>query len=383
MSDSDKQLKVVNLEKTFFTRITDSITKIFLPTQLGFNGMMVSVKRNNCLKTHGAYIEDNSNKKEVILHKYENAYSLYLEAVDKLVIESIYKKVKRNIATSFETNALSTYYDIVHLKESEYTEYKYQKQKYLLNLDLENVKLANKEKTINLFNEFYAYKSEGIYKSLLKHYSIQLADSSNKDKTKKIEIYNKIFKAIEEYIENVLPIKKMVQNTGEILNEYSKLNRFKGALNNLEYIEKNMILLGISRSLFVHSFPLIAAEECYIYLLKQTRQLLTEPDENKEKVFNMLVTLIEDYNIRLLSTKVYWDKPTDRQTYKMFWEKYQEIKDEPKEKQILFLKYDLVRLNNAYNDYSVIVKCYKERLVRLGVMKQFKNRARTFENLHH
>lgn len=378
MSENQKQLRVVNLEKTFFTKITDSITKIFLPTQLSFNAIMISVKRNNCIKAHKEYIEDTSSRKDIVFNKYENLYALYLEAVDKYVFDSIYKKVKKNVASSFEANALSRYYDIVHLKETEYTEYKYQKQKYLLDLELENVKLANKEKTMNLFSDFYCYKSDGIYKALLKHYSVQLADTSNKDKTKVGEIHNKIFKAIEEYIENVLQVKAPTQNTDEILTEYNKLNKFKGSLSKLEYIEKNMILLGISRSLFAHSFPLIAAEDCYIYLLKQTRQLLLDEKESKEKVFKMLIKLIEDYNIRLLSTKVYWDKPIARQGYKIFWEKYNKVKQDEKEKQILFLKHDLIRLNHSKKDYSKIVKFYKEKLVKLGAIGELKNRARTF-----
>lgn len=40
-------------------------------------------------------------------------------------MDSIYKKVKSDAATDFEKNALSEYYSVVHLKETEYLEYKY------------------------------------------------------------------------------------------------------------------------------------------------------------------------------------------------------------------------------------------------------------------
>ena len=40
---------------------------------------------------------------------------------------------------------------------------------------------------------------------MLKHYSIRLAD--NITDGEKQEIYNKIFKTLEEYISNILPIK--------------------------------------------------------------------------------------------------------------------------------------------------------------------------------
>ena len=40
-----------------------------------------------------------------------------------------------------------------------------------------------------------------------------------------------------------------------------------------------------------------------------------------------MIRLIEEYNIKLLSTKIYWDKPSDREEYKEFWKKYQEISE--------------------------------------------------------
>lgn len=40
----------------------------------------------------------------------------------------------------------------------------------------------------------------------------------------------------------------------------------------------------------------------------------------------MLIKIIEDYNVKLLSTKVYWDKPEKRDDYKKFWNKYKKYK---------------------------------------------------------
>lgn len=57
--------------------------------------------------------------------KYEDAYTLYLEAIDKYIMDSIYKKVKNGTATEFEKDALSNYYEVIHLKQTEYLEYKY------------------------------------------------------------------------------------------------------------------------------------------------------------------------------------------------------------------------------------------------------------------
>ena len=88
-----------------------------------------------------------------------------------------------------------------------------------------------------------------------------------------------------------------------------------------------MILLGISRNLFTHSLPLVVAEQCYMKLLKDARCLVqdTKIAAKREKAYTMLLNLIEDFNVRLLSTKVYWDRPNDREQFKRFFDKYKDI----------------------------------------------------------
>ena len=44
-------------------------------------------------------------------------------------MDSIYKKVRNGTASEFEKNAMSKYYEVTSLKEKEYMEYKYRKQK--------------------------------------------------------------------------------------------------------------------------------------------------------------------------------------------------------------------------------------------------------------
>ena len=39
--------------------------------------------------------------------KYEDSYALYLEAIDKYIMDSLYKKVKSNTATNFERDAIA------------------------------------------------------------------------------------------------------------------------------------------------------------------------------------------------------------------------------------------------------------------------------------
>ena len=291
---TQRGLRVLEENKTFFGKITNTITKLLIPTKVGINGLLILAKRNNVLKAFENYTdeenEDETNKKEILLKKYEDMYGLYLESIDKYVMDSIYKKVKNDTATVFEKNALSQYYNVIHLKESQYLEYKYRKQKYLLELDYESILTQNKEKIINRYKKFYATKMEELYKGILKNYSIQLADNSGGIERKN-QIYENIFATLEEYISNILPIKMEIDHENtykEIIEEYDKFNTFlAGKLDEIDIIEKKVILLGISRKLFTHSLPLIVAEQCYIKLLKDTRSLIvdTKVARKKEKAY--------------------------------------------------------------------------------------------------
>ena len=388
-----KSLRVLDTNKTFISKITSTITKMLIPTRVGINSMMISMKRNNLIKAYNNYLiaveEDDIERKEALLKKYEDVYSLYLEAIDKYIIDSVYKKVKNGTASNFEKDALSKYYFVVSLKEKQYLEYKYKKQEYLLKVDYESVSASKKESVIEKYNRFYVSKMDSLYKGLLKHYSVQLADTFS-GKIESIDnIYDKIFEGLEAYISEILPIKLKLDEKDEyknIVDDYGKYESLLvGKLDERDKLKRKMILLGISRYLFTHSLPLIAAEQCYIKLIKDTRKLLLKSDgkARKERTFELLIELIEDYNIRLLSTKVYWDKPQEREDYKEFWNKYNEIKkiedkDElAKKKQILFLKNDLKKLSQSKKDYSKIIKEIKQKLVELGAIRQIKNSYKT------
>ena len=204
----EKSLKITGADKTFFNKITNTITKILTPTKIGINGMLISIKRNAVIKAFESYINDNENyDKEELEKKYEFAYEAYLESLDKYVMDSIYKKVKNGTASEFEKNALSKYYEVTSLKENEYIEYKYRKQKYLLELDVEGVRISNKEKLIERYNKFYISKMDTLYKAILKNYSIKVADTMNSYDSTKEWIYTKIFYTLEDYIQNILSLK--------------------------------------------------------------------------------------------------------------------------------------------------------------------------------
>lgn len=394
---ANRSLRVLQTNKTFFGTITNTLTKLLIPTKVGLNSILILTKRNNILKAFDNYTDENNNdetnKKEILLKKYEDMYGLYLEAIDKYVMDSIYKKVKNDTATNFEKNALSEYYNIVHLKETQYLEYKYRKQKYLLELDYQTINMQNKEKALNRYKKFYSCKMETLYKGILKNYSIQLADNVGGEERKN-QIFEKIFSTLEEYIVEILPIKMEIDHENsykEIIEEYDKFSGFlAGKLDERDVIEKKLVLLGISRKLFTHSLPLIVAEQCYNKLLDDTRLLIVNAKINKKKnsAYEMLITLIEDYNIKLLSTKIYWDKPQQRDAYKRFWEEYKNIEQEKekdqekalKQKEILFIKNDLKLVAKQEEKYAQIIKFYKEKLVELGAIKNLRSSCKTLEH---
>ena len=386
----ERGLRVAKTDKAFFSKISTTISKLLIPTKIGINGMLITLKRNNVLKNYETVKNNEEQEKEENLQKkYEDAFILYLESIDKYVLDSIYKKVTTKTATAFEEDALSRYYAVIHLKDTQYLEYKYRKQKYLLDLDYMSLKKESKEKQLARYNSFYADKMNSIYKGILKNYSIQLADKMTSDLADKNEIYNSIFDTLEDYIANILPIKINLEgkeNYKEILAENEKAQEFlAGKLDTRDQIEKKMYLLAISRKLFTHSIPLIVAEQCYEKLLTDTRNLIinSKVELKKDKAYELLINLIEEYNIRLLSTKIYWEKPQEREDYKKFWEEFKKIDRSTEEgqvqKQILFLRKEIEKLQGT-DENKKIVRFYKDKLVEYGALKRLKNKCKTGEH---
>ena len=219
----EKSLKITGANTTFFNKITKTLTKMLIPTKIGINGMLITIKRNSLIKSYENFIKDTDDTtKEELEKKYEEAYTVYLETLDKYVMDSIYKKVKNNTATEFEKDALSRYYEVTSLKEKEYMDYKYRKQKYLLELDKEGIDVSAKEKIKEKFSRFYVDKMDTLYKGILKNYSIKLADTTNIYDSSKEWIYVKIFYTLEEYVKNILSLKIGILGS-EVVDSVSRL----------------------------------------------------------------------------------------------------------------------------------------------------------------
>lgn len=385
----EKSLRIVGADKNFLGRLTSTITKIIMPTKIGINGIIISIKRNSMLKAYASLsdLKDDTEKADELNKKYESAYASYLETIDKHVMDNIYKKVKNRTASQFEENALAEYYNVTNLKENQYEEYKYRKQKYLIELDYEGLCNGKNDKLLAKYKKFYYKTAEGLYKGILKNYSVSIANTINEDSSAKEVVYNKIFDTIEEYLENILPVKIECDSAvdKEIVEQYDKFSTFlAGKLDKKDKLEKQIIVLGISRKLFTHSLPLVVAEQCYKKLLNDIRDLIiTSPNKRKEEqAYDMLIKLIEEFKTKLLATKIYWDNADDRQNFKEFYEQYKKLdknttKNYEIEKQALFLKYEVKELNEKPQKNEKIIAYYKNKLVEFGKIRKIKNACKT------
>ena len=100
----EKSLKVLQTDTTFFNRLSKTLTMLLMPTKIGLNSMLINIKRNNVLKYYElvkSFDKESSDKKTQAQQRLEDGYSLYLEAIDKYIMDSIYRKVKNGSASDF------------------------------------------------------------------------------------------------------------------------------------------------------------------------------------------------------------------------------------------------------------------------------------------
>ena len=58
---TERGLRVLEQDKTFFGKITGTITKLLIPTKVGINGLLIYAKRNNMLKAFENYTNENNH----------------------------------------------------------------------------------------------------------------------------------------------------------------------------------------------------------------------------------------------------------------------------------------------------------------------------------
>lgn len=391
----ENQLIVVEEQKNLFKRAFNNLSKTINISSNNFKSIMINVKRYQLIKNFRMY-QNISNipdekKRDEINKKYDKAYLNYMTGLDTYITTVIYPKVQANKAKYDEIKLMEEYLMINNLKETDLMEYKYKRQRFLIENDFFNVLKSKNLEFVRSYKEFFVYKMDSIYKTILRTYSIKLMDKERYD-----GIYDEMFKELEEYIIEVLPYKIEINDANEyknIIEEHKKLERFKYEVeikDKVKYIEKNMLLLAISRDLFTYSLPLIVAEQCYIKLLKEAREAVTTAENfsRKEELYKLIINLIELYNIKLLSKKTYWDDPKLREEYKKFWNEYQRISklenidysEYTRQKESLFIYYDLKLLNRTNNPkYEAVKEFYRIKLRELKGLRKLKNSYKTLD----
>ena len=101
----------------------------------------------------------------------------------------------------------------------------------------------------------------------------------------------------------------------DVMPDFKKFEEYTvGKLDVKDNIEKNMLLLGISRKLFTHSLPLVVAEQCYEKLLKDakesgvTKYIFTGDLINEfpfgNKVINQIKELQKNYDVYVVKDEL-------------------------------------------------------------------------------
>ena len=172
---------ISNNDLSIFKRFTKALNLFLLPSKLNFNSYQIIRRRRQLVKLYEVYnqtltVED-ASKKEKAFQKFEDMYIEYLECIDKYIMDSIRKKVMNGKASEFEKKALIDYHKVAVQKDEEYIEYKYRKQKYLLELDYNKmIEEDRPSKYDNTYKKIYVEKQDKLYKGILKNYSIKITD---------------------------------------------------------------------------------------------------------------------------------------------------------------------------------------------------------------
>jgi len=156
-----------------------------------------------------------------------------------------------------------------------------------------------------------------------------------------------------------------------------------GKLDVRDKIIQKLVLIEISRKVFVHSFPLAAIEKCYVRILKDIRELIVQSktETKRNNLYKTLFEVIENYNNKVLATKVYWNNPKEREEYKKFYSKYKKIQEKKKEKEILILKEEVKKLKQYGKKYQAILKLHKEQLDKRGAIRTIGKNLKTYTKL--
>lgn len=383
---ADVQLKLVKrTDDGVFGKAINNLNKILYSPSGSLFNITINAKRNAIVKSF-LLNEDfskasNEKKKTQMMSKYEKVYTTYLNMLESYITETIYNKSKKKVSSIKENTLLSSYYEVINLKSIDFVEYKYRRQTLLLGMDWELILASKPNNFVEKYKKFYLSVVSQLYKSLMRHYAINLTDAT-KDKE---QTYLHIYNLIEDYIKVILPYEEESETNKRIIEIYKKQITTIDTYNKKSYSEtkRNMLLLEISRFIFEYSFPMVALDQCYTDLIEKARIALSNTflDADKFEVYQLLLDLFESYNVNVLSKKAYWNTDLEKEEYVKFWNKYTEFKkleridyaEYIRIREVHFVMDDLKKIGND-KKYEEVKKYYRERMKQQKGFKMLKNK---------
>ncbi len=386
---AELQLKVVkNTDKGIFGKAINNFNKIFYSSGGNFFNIVMNTKRSSLLKAY-SNAEDikslkSESKQKAVSEKYEKAFENYLNTIERYITETLYTRVKKKVSNLKENQLLSEYYEINALKGNEYCEYRYRIQLMLLHIDWETVISTKSDIFINKYKKFYVGVVGQLYKSIMRHYAIQITNTPGE----KEKVFEKIYSLTENYIQDFLPYLEQSDENKLIVEAYKnyveKIDTF--ARKDFNDIKRELHLLELSKKIFVYSLPTLAAEECYLSIMEKARTIISNTyiSADKFETYCLLLDVIESYNYNVLSQKVVWDNDEEKEKYKEFWNQFLEYKklenidyDEYKRlREVLFITREIKQIKKTSKDYGQLLTYYRERMRQQKGLRILKNSTR-------
>lgn len=387
---AELQLKVArNTDDGIFGKALSNLNRVLYSSGGGFYNIIINAKRSSAVKAFSTYQNISSiadeNKRNQVTNKYEKVYENYINALEKYLLEIVYNRVQKKVASLSENKLLSVYYEINALKGNEYVEYKNRRQILLLDMDWATVLSSKNEAFTKKYKEFYIYNMEQLYKANMRHYAVLLTGAKvgeNDDK------YNKIYALIENYIKNVLPYVDDITDKDKIIEAYKNLVASIDVYSKKksDEIKRNKVLLEISRELFAYSLPMIAAEQCFMDLIEKSRIAIENSfiDAEQFEVYQLLLDLLESYHENILDKKVYWDTQTEREEFQKLRDEFAECKkleridfeEYKRRREIILVCSELKNMKKANKKYEKLKAYYVDRMKQLHGLRELKNHTK-------
>jgi len=384
---AEVQLKLVKrTEDGVFGKAINNLNRMLYSPSGSFFNLTINAKRNNVVKNflQNENIENmvNDKKRNQMMTKYERTYESYLTMLENYIKETIYHKSKKKVSSIKENKILSSYYELISLKSLDLVEYKYRRQTLLLSMDWDIILSTKGNSFVEKYKKFYISVVEQLYKSLMRHYAINLTDAT-KDKS---QTFQHIYQLIEDYIKDILPYLEETETKKRILNVYQTQILTVDIYTKKTYneLKKNMLLLELSKYMFAYSLPMVALDQCYQELIHDSKIAImnTYIDADKFETYQLLIDLFESYHKNVLSKKIYWDSDAQKEEFIRFSNQYHEFKkleridysEYMRLREIHFIMNDLKAIKND-KQYDELRSYYRERMKQQKGFRRLKNRT--------